>query len=69
MISQATQKHGLEHERLLKFKQLAHNALSDIESVRHGCNVTSTEIWRACEQLDSLISSINMAIKEHHSGN
>jgi hypothetical protein len=35
------------------------NARSCIDDIRHGCNVTSDDVWSACEQLDKALNAIS----------
>ncbi len=59
---------NLELEYLLKFRRQANNALEQITHIRHGANINSSEIWSACEHLESLITSINAVIKVNING-
>lgn len=51
------------HEALLKVRGSAINARECIGGIRQGQNVTSSELWGACEHLDLAITCASAAIK------
>ena len=47
---------------------MARRALSQIGDIRHGQNVTSIELWAACEHLENLIGAQHAAIAAAKAG-
>ncbi len=52
-----------DKEVLVFLRTKAISALSRIDDIRAGKNVTKPDIWRACEKLDELIERINQELK------
>lgn len=68
MSDQSESREGLDKSLFLSLKSQANSALAQIDDIRRGSNVSRLEIWRACEELDKLIITINKAVKERGLG-